>query len=504
VEKEEYCTSKNNIKRIYTECVEMYLVIKNACPIFLDLDYKKQKMKQIILWISIAIFLSNCSLKKEVGKQPNFIIIYTDDQRFDGIGFNNNKIIQTPNIDKIASRALNFTNANVAFSLCSPSRAALLTGRYGSHNGVLNLGSGFNEGEVTLAKYLKEEGYATGLSGKWHIKQDPKSVGFDFYSYFKGNGSYYERTVINLQDTVKPKIHVDKYGVQKSIEFLERHAKTETPFFLFHCPQTPHMNGNLVWDASDSTKQKYAVMDMPVPENRLDDLNTKPSYLKKVRNLLQGKKYGYPDSLAIQNHTLDYYSVITELDGFLGELFRKIETLGLIENTYVIFMSDNGWMLGDHGFTSKVLPFKPSTHVPFWILGPGTNAGFNSSLVSNLDLTPTILEIAEVAIPDNIHGTSLYSILKGEENKVRDYFIYEGLGSFGGSLPNLCVITEKYRYVVTYSDSSLRQVKYKELYNQKKDPSEMNNLADESKYKEIVRIMDKRVDDFKNKQLPKQ
>lgn len=461
-------------------------------------------MYQAIIRTTLIFLISfstiSCRYEENIStKKPNFIVIYTDDQRFDGIGINGNTVILTPEIDKMASRAIKFINANVAFSLCSPSRAALLTGRYGSHNGVLNLGSGFNEGEVTIAKYLKDAGYSTGLSGKWHIKQEPESVGFDFYSYFTGNGKYYERTVINLLDTVKPIIHVDKYGVQKSIEFLEQQVNTGNPFFLFHCPQTPHMNGNLVWDARDSTKLLYEISDMPVPKNRLDNLNAKAPYLKQVRNLLQAKKYGYPDSLAIQNHTLNYYSVITELDGFLGELFRKIETLGLLKNTYIIFMSDNGWMLGDHGFTSKILPYEPSTHVPFWILGPNIVADVNNSLVSNLDLLPTILEIAGVDIPENIHGASLYPILKHEQNKLRDYFIYEGLGSYGGSSPNLTVITENYRYVTTYTDNSLNQAAFKELYDQINDPLEMNNLANVKKYEKIIKTMEGRVQLFKKK-----
>ncbi|MEO1012921.1 MAG: sulfatase-like hydrolase/transferase, partial [Bacteroidota bacterium] len=359
---------------------------------------------------------------------PNFIIIYTDDQRYDAIGVNGNKIIMTPNLDRMAKKALRFSDAHVAFSLCSPSRAALLTGRYGSANGVLGLGSALKNGEKTLADYLRKAGYVTALSGKWHIKQAPEKLGFDFYSYFRGNGTYYGRRVINMKDTVHPEMHVDKYGVLKSIEFLELQEDSDKPFFLFHCPQTPHMNGELMWDAKDSTKQLYNVSNMPVPRNRLDDLESKAPYLKNVRNLTQATKYGYPDSLAIQSHVRDYYAVITELDHFLGILFDKVEELGLLESTYIIFMSDNGWMLGDHGFTSKVLPYQPSSQVPFWILGPNVGSGINHSMVSNLDVFSTIMELANLEVPENIHGKPLDRILNGEEEMVRDYFIYEGLG----------------------------------------------------------------------------
>ena len=396
---------------------------------------------------------------------------------------------------------MQFSNANVAFSLCSPSRAALLTGRYGSNNGVLKLGSMLHKGEISVANRLKDAGYTTGISGKWHIKQEPKSLGFDFYSYFRSNGTYYGRQVINIKDTVYPEMHVDKYGVLKSIEFLKKAKSTDKPFFLFHCPQTPHMDGKLEWNAKEETKQLYNVVDMPVPSNHRDNLNKKPPYLRKVRNLTQAKKYGYPDSLAIKNHVLDYYAVITELDGFLGVLFHEIEDLGLSKNTYIIFMSDNGWMLGDHGFTSKVLPYEPSTHVPFWIYGPNIKPSHNNSLVSNIDIFPTIMEMVGLDISKNIHGKSLYPIIKREKEKVRDYFVYEGLGTYGGAKPNLTIISEKFRYIKTYHDNSLEKVVFTELYNQKHDRDEIENLIFKSEYEPVIKKMDTRLEIFKRETL---
>lgn len=184
----------------------------------------------------------------------------------------------------------------MAFSLCSPSRAAMLTGRYGSQNGVLGLGSQMNEGEKILPQYLKEAGYITALSGKWHIGQNPESLGFDSVSYFRSNGTCYGRKVYDQGDTLFPENHINKYGDRRSIDFLEENTGGDAPFFLFHCPQTPHMNHELVWDAKDSKMQTYQVNQMSVPQNRLDSLNDKPAHLKSVRNRTQARKYGYPDS----------------------------------------------------------------------------------------------------------------------------------------------------------------------------------------------------------------
>lgn len=455
--------------------------------------------RSIILLLLLTTCESTRTSSKEKLTRPNFIIIYTDDQQYNGAGFNENPIIKTPNLDKMADQAMVFTNAHVAFSLCSPSRAALLTGRYGIANGVLGLGSKLNKGERSLAYYLKQEGYRTAHFGKWHLGQPPVKLDFETYNYFKGNGTYYERKFITVNDTIFPEIHCDEYATEKAIEFLEEMSQdAEKPFFLFHCTQTPHMNGELVWDAKPTSKEIYQIDDMPVPPNHLDNLQGKPTYLHTVRNRTQAMKYGYPDSLAIQSHTRDYYAVISEMDRFLGKLFNKIDTLGLNENTYIIFMSDNGWMLGDHGFTSKVLPYLPSTHVPLWIKGPNVPIGRDSSIVTNLDIFPTILSLAGSQILKNLHGESLSPLFQENVNWERKHLIYEGLGTYGGGKHNITVITPEMRYIETYTDEKLSEIKFKELYHQVTDPFELNNLADSIAHKNAVLSMQDKILNFKS------
>lgn len=442
-----------------------------------------------ILFFFLALYSCNKISKQE--KQPNIIVIYTDDQRYDAAGFNGNEKIITPALDKIASKGIRFTNANVVFSLCSPSRAALLTGRYGSANGVLHLSSNLNPGEKTIASYLKCAGYQTAVSGKWHVGQKPDSVGFGFHVYFEGNGSYYNRLIYDMGKEIKPQIHCDEYCVNRSIDFLRENAKKNQPFFLFHNTQLPHMNGNLIWDAKQGTLDKYNQEKMPVAKNRNDNLDNKPEYLRTVRNRTQAMVYGYPDSVAIQKHTKEYYSVITEMDNALGRLFNTIEELGLMDNTYIFFMSDNGWMLGEHGFTSKVLPYRPATRVPFFMLGPKLNPGINENLILNIDIAPTILELAGINIPENIHGKSILGLMPGKKQKIRDAFIYEGLGNYGGTKPNLTVVSKDFRYIITYENEKLDNIIFRELYDQINDPEEMKNLVDHDSYKDQKRKMEK-------------
>ena len=446
-------------------------------------------MKQIPILIFLGVTFGNVHASKiatNIAKRPNFIFIYSDDQRQDALGTNGNHVIITPALDKLARQGVRFTNANVVFALSSPSRAALLTGRYGSANGVLNLNSDLRPNEKSVSQYLHDKGYTTGMSGKWHIGRKPSEAGFDFSVYFEGNGTYYGRTIYDQDKTVKPEIHCDQYCADRSIDFLKSAVKEGKPFFLFHNTQLPHMNGELKWDALQETREKYNPSDMPVAKNHLDDLNNKPDYLKTVRNRTQAKEYGYPDSQAIQKHTLDYYSVITEMDTFLEKLFRTVDELGLRENTYIFFMSDNGWMLGDHGFTSKVLPYRPASHVPLFILGPKLKPSTDNHLVLNIDMAPTILELAGIKMDENIHGQSIVPLLKGQLPKWRKSFIYEGLGTYGGAKPNLSVISEEYRLIVTYDSEQLGKVNFRELYNQKSDPDEMKNLIDDPNYKAII------------------
>jgi arylsulfatase A-like enzyme len=428
-------------------------------------------------------------------KQPNFIFICSDDQRFDGLGANGNKLISTPALDKLAEQSIRFTNAHVVFSLCSPSRAALLTGRYGSANGVLQLGSDLNPDEKTIAQVLQENGYATAISGKWHLGRKPVDAGFNFSVWFEGNGTYYGRTLHDQEKTVEPTEHCDLYCARRSVDFLKDAVESDQPFFLFHNTQLPHMNGQLEWNARPETLSEYQETDMPVPVSRLDNLTGKPDYLENVRNLTQAKVYGYPEKSAIQKHTKEYYAVITEMSEFLNVLLNSVDELGIRDNTYIFFMSDNGWMLGEHGLTSKVLPYQPSTHVPLLIAGPGIKPGKEDRLALNIDVFSTILEMADIPVPVNIHGKSLLPLMNNAKTTWRKSFVYEGLGTYGGAQPNLSVVSEQYKYIVTYNNPDLKEKSYVELYNLADDPHERNNIAENKQYKNQIQKFDRIIED---------
>jgi arylsulfatase A-like enzyme len=451
-------------------------------------------MNRFILLL-VFVFLASES-RAQQRKRPNFIFILSDDQRQDALGISGNKIIKTPQLDQLLRKAVRFSNAQVVLSLCSPSRAAILTGRYGSSNGVTSLNSFLKPAEKTVASYLRSSGYQTAMIGKWHIGQSPQDLGFDYNVYFNGNGEYYGRSINDRGKMVKPAQHCDEYSVDRGIDFLKEAVKNDKPFFLFQCTQLPHMDGKLLWNAKLETLNKYDRSKMPVASNRLDDLSGKPPYLKEVRNRTQALEYHYPDVDAIQKHTLEYYSVITEMDDALGRLLAVIRELKVEDNTYIIFMSDNGWMLGEHGFTSKVLPYNNSVRVPLFILGPGINGHVNDNIVLNIDLAPTILDLAGVKKPAAIQGKSMLPLLFNKEVSWRKAFVYEGIGTYGGAKPHLAVYDNSYRYIVTYQDSTLKSAIFRELYDLKKDGNEMHNIIKDPAYSQVINDFDKYIKDF--------
>jgi len=421
----------------------------------------------------MLMFLASASLL--AAERPNIVILFTDDQQYDCYGANGRSEVQTPVLDRLAERGVRFTNAHAALSLCSPSRAAVLTGRYGSANGVERLGSRLRLGETTFANDLKQAGYLTLFSGKWHLKKTPEELGFDRTCSFYGNGTYFGREVNDEGQTRFPQEHVDMYCAKKSADMIRDAAKQDKPFVLFHCTQLPHMNGKNGWPAAQRFKDLYATTRMPLPENWNDDLRDKPAYLKTVRNRERAIAFGYDKPENVRSHARDYYSVVSEMDSFLALVLDTVKETKLDDNTYVIFASDNGWMLGDHGMSSKVLPFTASTRVPLVISGPGINQGICDTPALNIDLTATILDMAGVSATAQLHGKSLLPIIKGEQPDRT--IVHECLGGFGRNDPFLAAITGRWLYIQTLAKDDHETITFEELYDKDRDPDEMMNLA---------------------------
>ena len=204
-------------------------------------------------------------------------------------------------------------------------------------------------------------------------------------------------------------------------------------------------------------------------------------------NFEKALRYGYDKPENIRRHFQRYYSAITEMDAALGRVLDAVDRLGLRDNTYFLFMGDNGWFMGEHGFTSKVLPYEESIRVPMIVAGPGIERRVDGNLVLNIDLAPTILELAQAEIPKNMHGKSLVPLLKAEKVAWRQSFFYEAPTPSLGSRPLLALRTHRYKFVQTYDIDNRQQVVFEELYDLEQDPKEMSNVVSESSYAGIAR-----------------
>ena len=418
---------------------------------------------------------------------PNIVFVFTDDHRWDGLGVAGNELIQTPNLDRLCSSGVRFSNAFATLAICSPSRAACLTGRYGSSNGVTAVGKhGLNPGESTFAIALKKAGYATGVTGKWHLKTKPQDCGFDFVSTCWSNGTWYDRKFqIDGTSKVMPGF-VDDVAADESIRFIQQATDEKKPFVLWMNTQVPHMDHRHTWPAQDEYLANYVVDSMPLPETWNDDLSGKPEYLKTARNRTRALEYGYDKPESIRSHSRDYYASVQQMDASVGRVFDELDRLNLRDNTWIIFMGDNGWMLGEHGMTSKVLPYEESMRVPLAIAGPTTKQATSDQLVLNIDVTATIYQLAGLEVPSQLHGKSLLPIVSGEPKTTDDWrtsFLYEAPTPQLGSQPLWAVRDDRWKYVETHTDDGEL---FRELYDLQSDSIELSNLADRPESKSIV------------------
>jgi len=242
----------------------------------------------IRLLLAALVCLPSAQASARSVERPNIVFILTDDQRFDALHSAGNDFIRTPHLDSLAERGTLFRNAFVTLSICSPSRAACLTGRYGSANGVTTVGrSPLNPAERTFAHYLKDAGYRTGVVGKWHLGTTPRECGFDFATICFSNGTWYGRQFDRDGQKFKAEGFVDDFVADEAIGFIKGGTAEARPFVLWMCTQVPHMDHRFQWPAKQDFLDRYEAPQMPLAGSWNDDLAGKPAYLKTSRNRTQ-------------------------------------------------------------------------------------------------------------------------------------------------------------------------------------------------------------------------
>lgn len=421
----------------------------------------------------------------EPPSRPNLLVILTDDQTFRAIGFNNHQVL-TPNLDRLAGEGVIFDHAYISTPICAASRASLLTGVYPQQNGSVGLDSeGFLKSVVEEERYrtpahlLSAAGYRTGFAGKSHLG-DPMEYGFE--------------------EGVELRERNDDGAFEAASRFIRARAEDRTPFFFWLATMQPH----IPLQPGEEWTDLYREDEIDLPPN----FRESPPEGSLYNQGLPGESYhrdsegtgnfggvsGGPPRNEEQMRTFirGYYAAISRLDHQIGELVKVLEDTALIENTAILFLSDNGYHLGSHGLGNKITMHEESVRIPLFLRWGGLpKKGIRTpELVSSLDLYPTLLDLAGVPHPAWLEGQSLLPLTESPDRPLRDAVFSECVGVGGKpGMGHRMARTRKWKYILT-------DVNEEALFDEEKDPYEMTNLADSGDHLEILRVMRGRLTDW--------
>lgn len=409
-------------------------------------------------------------------KKPNFVFFMTDDQRWDGMSCAGNPVIKTPNMDRIAEGGVRFTNMFVTTSLCGPSRASILTGKYVHNHGVRRNGMSLPMEQKTFLEMLKEAGYETAFIGKWHNRDRAENRGLDYYFGFKGQGRYKNPIASeNFGPDTEYKGHVSDVLADHAIKYLEK--EHEKPFCLLLWFKAPHRS----WHPAERLKDLYKDIKMPEPVTFHDTYEGKPDAVKNA-DMKIGDFKDVPD---LDTFLKDYYRCIVGVDENVGRVLDALDSLGYEDNTVVLYTGDNGFFLGEHHFFDKRLMYEESIRVPLLVkypkmVKPGTT---NEEMVLNVDFAPTILALAGAPIPETMDGESFKPLLREKETLWREDFLYEYYEYPAVHMvrKNRGVRTKRWKYIHYFEEPQEF-----ELFDLQNDPHEMHNLINGPAYKDII------------------
>ncbi|MCB9218190.1 MAG: sulfatase [Ignavibacteriales bacterium] len=511
------------------------------------------------LAVSPYIF-NSCSPKKK----RNILFIMTDDHAFQAISSYGSKLNKTPNIDRLAKEGMLFEQSFVTNSICGPSRACMLTGKYNHINGMLDNSTTFDGSQQTFVKILKEHGYQTAIVGKWHLKSEP--TGFDYWNILPGQGYYYNPDFIEMGEKKRIEGYVTDLTTDFALNWLDKRDKSD-PFCLLLHHKAPHRN----WMPGPEYLDKYDNEKLPLPETFYDDYNTRSESAKtqtmkidedmyieydlKVpisedeRDQFKNEKLddqwwenifsrmteeqriewnkAYDDEneqfkkanlkgkeLAewkYQRYIKDYLRCVASVDDNVGRVLDYLKENNLDDNTLVVYTSDQGFYLGEHGWFDKRFMYEESHKTPLIIRAPNGSKGIvnKENMVVNIDYAPTFLDYAGVAIPNEMQGKSLRKILDGKNPadwRKAVYYHYFEYPAEHGVKRHYGIRTERYKLIHFYYD-----IDAWELYDLEKDPHEINNIYNNNEYQNIIvelkselqKLREKYDDTDETKYLPK-
>ncbi|MGC6427383.1 MAG: sulfatase [Akkermansiaceae bacterium] len=482
-----------------------------------------------------------CSLGLLSAKQPNIVFIFSDDHAPHAIGAYNGwlkSVNPTPNIDKLASQGMLFENSFCTNSICGPSRAVILTGKHSHLNGFMNNGNNFNGDQQTFPKLLQKAGYKTALFGKWHLKSTPQ--GFDDWKVLPGQGQYYNPDLLTPAGKERIVGHCTDIVTDLAVDWLTKQVKNEQPFMLMCQHKAPHRN----WMPALRHLDLYDEIEIPEPATLFDrwednasparwqeleidghmhlnydlfyNLTLKSADGKSKKGLDRSAAFNLrrmtPTQLSVwnshwdpkndavkkanptgkdlvrwkfQRYAKNYLRCVKGVDESVGTVMDNLEKLGIADNTIVIYSSDQGFYIGDHGWYDKRWMYEESLKMPLVVKWPGvTKAGsVNTEMVQNIDYAPTFLEATGTDIPKDLQGHSLVPFLKGESPKWRDsiYYHYYEYPSVHMIPMHNGIRTERYKLINFYHFDEW------ELYDLKNDPDELKNIYQDPAQADLIK-----------------
>lgn len=495
------------------------------------------KRKQILVasaasLAGMLLFAACQDKKQEPGQRPfNIVYIMTDDHTAQMMSCYDTRYAETPNLDRIARDGVLFTNSFVANSLSGPSRACMITGKHSHKNGFYdNTHCKFDVSQQTFPKLLQNAGYETALIGKWHLETLP--TGFDHWEILPGQGSYYNPDFITQQnDTVQIHGYLTDIITDKSIEWMENGRDKTKPFCILIHHKAQHRN----WMADTCHLSLYEDRTFPIPDTFYDDYEGRPAAAAQEMSILKdmdlvydlkmlgaegnkGLAQGYDGILArmdaeqraawdkfydpiiedfkrqnlsgkklyewkFQRYMRDYLKTLKSLDDNVGRVLDYLEESGLADNTLVVYTSDQGFYMGEHGWFDKRFMYEESFHTPLLMRLPGGKKGKIDQMVQNIDYAPTFLELAGVPIPDDIQGVSLLPLLKGENPsdwRTSLYYHFYEYPAEHKVKRHYGVRNNRYKLIHFYND-----IDEWELYDLQKDPHELHNVYAAPEYADV-------------------
>jgi N-acetylglucosamine-6-sulfatase len=445
------------------------------------------------------------AVKSSGGKLRNVVFILSDDHRYDFMGFMGKpKFLETPNMDRMAKNGAHIKNAFVTTSLCSPSRASILTGLYSHKHGVVNNQAAMSENCIFFPEYLQKMGYQTAFMGKWHMgsgSDDPKK-GFDKWISFKGQGVYYDPEFNIDGEMVQRKGYMSDLLTEYAADWI-REQKNK-PFFLYLSHKAIHFP----FEPAKRHEGKYENVKIEYPPSMADteeNYKDKPDWVRKQRDSWHGVDYMYHGNMDFDSFYKRYCETILGIDDSIGDVFKVLEEANLLDSTLIIYMGDNGFCMGEHGLIDKRQMYEESIRVPMLAHCPELirSGSVIPQMVQNIDIAPTILDLAGVRIPREMDGKSFLPLLKGKEEKWRDAIFYEYFWEWEyPETPTVFGIrTDKYKYMSYYGIWD-----FDELYDIENDPNEMKNLIGLPEYEKTIQDLSNRVfgwlEETKGMQIP--